>query len=116
MTHKPKRRKRRPSSTIHSNYRIHAHKRLRKRYGTNISVKDLVRCIRQGTETPEFKIIKRRKLTCSRSELFVEYKEHVYRLVYSKTTRQIVTFLPLPDKKEEETNEKDYGKMDGNIN
>ncbi len=91
------RRKKRPGSVIHKKYRYHAHKRLRKRYDTNISVKNLVRCIRQYVDTDEFKIIKKKKSTCSRDEMLVEYQGNKYRLIYSRSTKQIVTFLPLEE-------------------
>ena len=93
-------RKKRANSIIHKKYRFHAHKRLRKRYDTNISVKDLVRCIRQYDETKEFKIIFRKRVTCSRDEMIVKYKDNQYRLIYSRSTKQIVTFLPLEVKNE----------------
>lgn len=92
-----RRRKKRQSSIVHLKYRFHAHNRLKKRYDTKISVKDLVRCIRDNEISDDYKVIENKKVTCSRNEMIVEYKGDIYRLIYSKTARQIVTFLPLKD-------------------
>lgn len=72
--------------------RIHAKRRAKSRYGLNlnrIDIQAIVKLIQSDGH------ISSKKLTNTRSEKILLYKDLFLRCVYCKTTKTIVTFLPI---------------------
>ena len=64
----------------------HAKRRLRERYGVSLKKKtELI--LKEG------QIIKRKHISNSRSLLTINHNGNIYKAVYSKTSKKIITFL-----------------------
>lgn len=86
------------NKTYSKNLRHHAKKRARERYYTEIP-RSVLNEMEKQIQGNGKNIIERKRLTASRSLVTFNYNDHVYKVVYSRKFKRIVTFLPaLPHK------------------
>jgi hypothetical protein len=73
----------------------HADMRAAERYGILHNNEEIIKLIQEGKSTPD----PTRRRTKSRCVHVVEYENTKVRVVYSSAKKEIITYLPLNDKK-----------------
>ncbi len=83
------------------NLEFHARKAAWERYNIDISKRKLKEMEKQ-LQGKGRNIIERKKESVSRSQIIFSFEGKIFRVIYSRTFRKIVTFLPLVEEKENE--------------